>query len=96
MTDYTTATFTFAYPNPSLSRLDDNGEPNRQTILKAKRELCANAKSIDSVWGIHGHLFLILNEAEYATLNNNVIFNIPEKSTLHPDYEGTASQIEEQ
>jgi hypothetical protein len=48
---------TYAYP--VLSRLHEiGGKPNRQRILRTMQELTANAVSVDSLYGDHGHTFL--------------------------------------
>jgi hypothetical protein len=67
-----------AYPYPVLSRLHEiGGKPNRQKILRTLQELTANAASVDSIYGIHGHVFLTMTPATYKTLNDGTAFVPP-------------------
>jgi hypothetical protein len=74
-----------AYPYPTLSRLHDiGGKPNRQKILRTTQELTANASSVDSIYGDHGHVFLTMTPATYQALNGGVAFVPPVQPTTHP------------
>jgi hypothetical protein len=80
-----TSDATAAYPYPILSRLHEVGaKPNRQRILRTEEELTANAASVDSVYGDHGHAFLTMSPANYQTLNDGVAFNPPEQPDPNP------------
>ena len=74
-TTYSDAT---AYPYPVLSRLHEiGGKPNRQSILRTLQELTANAASVDSVYGLHGHVFLTMTPTTYQALNDGTAFVPP-------------------
>jgi hypothetical protein len=55
---------------PELTKLQ--GEPNAESLLKLRNELKANAQSLYSNLsdGAHGHLALVLSDAQYALLTN--------------------------
>jgi hypothetical protein len=67
-----------AYPYPILTRLHQaGGSPNRQSILRTTQELTANAASIDSAYGDHGHAFLVMTPTNYQALNGGNAFVPP-------------------
>jgi hypothetical protein len=53
---------------PELTKLQ--GEPNAESLLKLRNELKANAKSVYSNLsdGTHGHLALVISDAQYTLL----------------------------
>ncbi len=73
--DYRNIFFEF----PELDRIV--GEPNADSLIKLKKQLKSNASSVSSNLGdgLHGHLGLVLNPVEYATVSP-VPFNAP----VHP------------
>jgi hypothetical protein len=74
----TTRSDATAYPYPVLSRLHEiGGKPNCQRILRTLQELTANAASVDSVYGIHGHVFLTMTPTAYQMLNDGIAFVPP-------------------
>ena len=87
-----------AYPYPILSRLHDIGaKPNRVKILRTTEELTANAASVDSIYGDHGHAFLTMTAAAYQQLNGGQVFIPPLPPALNPAIipGQTAAQISE-
>jgi len=69
----------------TLSRLHAPGhEPNRREVLQSIKELNANAASIRTVYGHHGHLFLSTLPERFTALNNNVTFTIPDMPPVNP------------
>jgi hypothetical protein len=64
---------------PELTKI--HGEPNSESLFKLRNELKANAQSVYSNLsdGTHGHLALVLNDAQYALLTN-APFDLP----VHP------------
>ena len=56
------------FPHPVLTKLADNEVPTHKTLLKLHRELNANAMSVPSLLGggQHGHLALVLSDANYV------------------------------
>jgi hypothetical protein len=73
-----------SFPHPVLTRLHEAGrKPTRTQILVLKTELNANAASVDSLYGAHGHLFLTLSAAEYHTLSG-IQFEIPGPPPMNP------------
>jgi hypothetical protein len=64
---------------PELTKLQ--GEPNAESLLKLRNELKAYAQSVYSNLsdGAHGHLALVLSDAQYALLTNQ-----PFVRPLHP------------
>ena len=63
------------YPYPVFSHLHEiRGKPNCQRILRTLQELTANTASVDSVYGIHGHVFLTMTPTAYQTLNDGVVY----------------------
>lgn len=74
-----------AYPYPILSRLHElGGKPNRQKILRTTQELTANAASVDSIYGEHGHAFLTMPAAAYQALNGGIAFVHPIRPDPNP------------
>jgi hypothetical protein len=74
-----------AYPYTVLSRLHEVGaKPNRQKILRTTQELTANAASVDSVYGDHGHAFLTMSPASYQVLNGGQAFAMPAQPDQNP------------
>lgn len=59
---------TLTFPKPRLTKI--NGKPTNSSLKLLNRELYNNARAIASVQGggQHGHLGLILNDAEYLAL----------------------------
>jgi type II secretory pathway component PulJ len=55
---------------PELTKI--HGEPNSESLFKLRNELKANAQSVYSNLsdGAHGHLALVLNDAQYAFITN--------------------------
>jgi hypothetical protein len=64
---------------PELTKI--HGKPNSESLFKLRNELKANAQSVYSNLsdGTHGHLALVLNDAQYALLYN-ATFVLP----VHP------------
>jgi uncharacterized coiled-coil protein SlyX len=88
-----------SFPHPVLTRLHAPGKkPTRPQILQVQLELNANAATIDSIHGPHGHSFLTIAPADYTVLNGGVVFVIPAKPPIEPVYANaapTAFQISE-
>ena len=63
--DYRNIFFEF----PELDRI--SGEPNADSLIKLKKQLKSNASSVASNLGdgLHGHLGLVINPAEYALVS---------------------------
>ena len=63
--DYATTRFQY----PVLTKI--HGAPTYQTLTKLKKEIQANAKSVNCNLGggAHGHLGLVLKPEEYATVS---------------------------
>jgi hypothetical protein len=81
-----------AYTYPILSRLHEiGGKPNRQHILRTTQELTANAASVDSIYGNHGHAFLTMTPADYTMLNGGVAFVPPVQPPPNPEFAAGAS-----
>ena len=80
-----------SFPHPVLSRLHAPGKkPTRPQILQVQTELNANAASIDTIHGAHGHSFLSIAPADYTILNAGVAFAIPPQPPAQPVYPNNA------
>ena len=64
---------------PELDRI--SGKPNADSLIKLKKQLKSNASSISSNLGdgLHGHLGLVINPAEYA-----LVSPVPLVAPVHP------------
>ena len=79
---------------PVLSRLHEiGGKPNHQRIFRTLQELTANAASVDSVYGIHGHVFLTMTPTTYQTLNDGTAFVPPLVPDPNPAITAVAAAI---
>jgi hypothetical protein len=76
-----------SFPHPVLTRLHETGrKPTRTQILVTQTELNANAASVDSVYGPHGHTFLTLSPEQYQALNGGIAFEIPVAPAMNPTH----------
>ena len=74
-----------AFPHRVLTRLHDPGHrPTRQKLLLVQRELNANARTVESVHGEHGHMFLTMPIEQYQPLHGDEPFVMPAKPTPDP------------
>ena len=64
---------------PELDRI--SGKPNADSLIKLKKQLKSNASSISSNLGdgLHGHLGLVINPAEYT-----LVSPVPFLNPVHP------------
>ena len=86
---------TTPYPHPVLTRLHEPGRPpTRKALLQVEIELNANAASVDSVYGAHGHVFLTLPDDDYTTLNEGQQFDIPPQPPIDPALPAGATQAQ--
>ena len=87
------------FPHPVLTRLHAPGKkPTRQQILLTTTELNANAATVDSTHGQHGHSFLTITPAIYTVMNAGVAHVDPGPPPLVPVYPNnapTGAQISE-
>ena len=86
------------YPYPILSHLHEIGaKPNRVKILRTTEELTANATSVDSIYGDHGHAFLTMTPVSYQQFNGGQVLVQPMQSAQNPTIipGSTAAQISE-
>ena len=86
--DYAASYFKFKTPTPII------GTPTHKTLKRLKQELRANASSVESNLGggDHGHLGLVLDDQEYATISTTQ-FVAPTYPTAL-SIPSTASQVE--
>ena len=56
--------------------------PSYESLQNCLNELKANASSVPTILGggMHGHLGLVLSDATYGTLTNNVLFVTPQSN----------------
>jgi hypothetical protein len=90
-----TTTKSFALPKDPLTPLSPNEEPTTATIRRLKQELYNNAQSVSSLLGggLHGHLGLLMEEADYTAISHgNTAYAFPDKPEA-PNYTGT-TQVE--
>ena len=73
------ASAVFPFPHPLLTPIE--GKPTAFTVTRLRKELFANARSVPSArgGGLHGHLAILLSEADYFT-RVGIAFDVP----LHP------------
>jgi hypothetical protein len=92
----TTLTPTLVFPHPTLTPLTD--KPSERSIRLLKREVFANAIAIHSTrgGGAHGHLFLVVPQAEYNNMGLPLFVQPvhPGPNPVHGDAP-TAAQITE-
>jgi hypothetical protein len=94
----TTTSKTFTLPHDPITPLDPNAPPTALTIRLLCQELYANAQSVESKLGGggHGHLGMLMPDAEYTQLSlNGDPYVMPVKPPV-PVYAGTATQREQQ
>jgi hypothetical protein len=85
----------FVLPHDPLTPLDPNAKPTPRTIRLLRAELYANVTAIPSELGggNHGHLGLLMPQAEYlAVTQGGVPYNIPVRPNL-PVFQGAAAVI---
>ena len=80
------------FPHPTLTPIA--GKPTYAALTKMRAELYANARAIDSNagGGAHGHLAVIMSDADYLALGNTVAFDPPVSPGDAPQIAPNASQ----
>jgi hypothetical protein len=62
-----------------------NGRPNYENVNTIRRQIYANAASVDSLWGgTHDHLGQIITPATYLTVTSTPYNNPPNPGPLPP------------
>ena len=82
------------FEHPVLTAI--RGEPTYETLHHLKKELKANARSVQTTLGggNHGYLGMILTPAEYLRIASTDPFTRPPNpGVLFPNPNGTAAQI---
>jgi hypothetical protein len=83
-----------AFPHNPLTPI--RGQPNPHDLLRIKKELIANARSVpsDRGGGRHGHLALILTPEEYTTITNGIAFIAPVNPGAPPVHDRNATNAQ--
>ena len=78
-----TRTIIESFPHPTISQI--LGKPTYDQIDKVETKMKTNAASVATELGggVHGHLGMLMSEAEYATISR-IPFAPPENPGLQP------------
>lgn len=93
----TTGPKTFILPHDPLTPLDSTTAPSPLAVRKLRFELCANAKSVSSTLGggNHGHLGMILPQAEYIKISTGATaYTFPDQVPEPPAYDPSPAVYE--
>jgi hypothetical protein len=83
-----------AFPHNPLTPI--RGQPTPHDLLRLKKELVANARSVpsDRGGGRHGHLILVITPEEYATITNGIAFAPPINPGAPPVHDRNATNAQ--
>ena len=87
-----TTQIVFSLPHDPLTPLDPNNAPTPQAIRLLSRECYANVRVVDTSLGggIHGHLGLLMPDAQYAIAAPGTAYALPNRPAV-PVYTGMSS-----
>jgi hypothetical protein len=88
----------FTLQHDPLTPLDPNTPPNAITIRLLSRELYANTQPITTTLGggEHGHLGMLMPEADYILISNRAARYVPPNKPAVPRYAGSTTAQNQQ